>query len=117
MYVYSGPSLYIGCNTPNGHYSTYAPMSHLDTSEWFHCAGVFDDAARQWRVHINGSLARTYQGSGPERMNGPWTLGAAVNSNTFAGYMAEAKIWNVARTEVFHLTFIIPMPYSFNRCA
>jgi hypothetical protein len=83
---------------------TAAPVAATEVGRWVHLAGVYDAAAREQRIYVDGALA----GSGvrpisPWNATGPVTVGAALwtppaeqprLSDGWAGQIADVQVFD-----------------------
>ncbi|HVO61288.1 MAG TPA: LamG domain-containing protein [Terriglobales bacterium] len=77
-----------------------------DLKTWVHLAGVYDHTDTTYRFYRNGiHLDSVKSDLPPQPANAPWYIGAMwhVSENKmvrhFKGFIAEVRIWRVARTE------------------
>ncbi len=65
---------------------------------WTHLAGVYDDAAGEIRLYVNGTLAATAAFTDGWNATGPTTIGRAKdngsNAEFFAGQIAAARVYD-----------------------
>ena len=75
-----------------------APALASDVDAWVHLAGVFD--GDDWILYRQGVEIGRDSGSGPQSTSGvQWLLGSDGDGNeAFNGWLAEVRLWNVART-------------------
>jgi hypothetical protein len=59
LYMYiSSHQLYMGYQGTTGNQAVAVSITATDTAEWFHVAGIYDQATQQFRLHLNGSMLR-----------------------------------------------------------
>lgn len=78
----------------------------VDLKTWVHLAGVYDHATKAYSLYRNGIHLGTVKSDlPPQPVNNPWYIGAMWDVpekrmvRHFKGYIAEVRIWRVARTE------------------
>lgn len=77
------------------------PESELTLGEWLHIAGVYDGAAQESRIYLNGQLMDTHQNPTgtviPDQIAGIGRNGDE-DAGHFHGAIDDLGIWNVALT-------------------
>jgi hypothetical protein len=78
-----------------------------DLKTWVHLAGVYDHSTKTYSLYRNGiRIASAQSDVAPMPVNNSWYIGAMWSVETgkkmvrhFKGFIAEVRIWRVARTE------------------
>ncbi len=85
---------------------TVASTSSIRVDQWDHVIGVFDAAAAELRIYVNGRLSATATGAGGARTinANPVTIGNRKSGTTqhdlgFAGTLDEPRLYNKAFTD------------------
>ena len=78
----------------------------VDLKTWVHLAGVYDHTTKTYRLYRNGiHLGSEKSDLPPQPVNNPWYIGAMWHVaekkmvRHFQGFIAEVRIWRVARSE------------------
>ncbi|MFG2059756.1 LamG domain-containing protein [Micromonospora sp. NPDC048930] len=81
---------------------------------WTHLAGVYDSAAHQLKLYVNGTPESTVSGSIPAA-TGPLRIGASAGL-FWSGSLAELQVWNrvLSTTEVAGLCDPLTVGRSLN---
>ncbi len=97
--TWNGKSVFGVCNDDTR-------VRNEDMKNWVHLAGVYDHVAKTYRLYRNGTLiASADSTTAPLAVDRPWYIGAMWEEagkkmlRYFSGYIAEVRIWTVARTE------------------
>jgi hypothetical protein len=63
---------------------------------WTHLAGVYDAAAHELRLYVDGGLAGVRTGVTTWNASGPFHIGRGLSGGRFAGTVSDVRAWNRA---------------------
>ena len=102
--------------TANGAERPGIPEAELTTGEWLHIAGVYDGAARESRIYLNGQLMDTHNNpTGMVRQDQIAGIGrnGDEDASHFHGAIDDLGLWDVALTSP-QITKLIEGPTGVN---
>ena len=102
--------------TANGAERPGIPEAELTTGEWLHITGVYDGAAQESRIYLNGQLMDTHNNpTGAIRSDQIAGIGrnGDEDANYFNGAVDDLGLWDVALTSP-QITKLIEGPATVN---
>ncbi|MWA07610.1 hypothetical protein F8568_046340 [Actinomadura sp. LD22] len=75
-------------NDGGGTWQSAMSDTPLITGQWAHLTGVYDQAAKQYRLYVNGELKATAAGVTPLASGGSFQIGRSLYNGNFLNYWA-----------------------------
>ncbi len=94
-----GPGVVFGFEDSAGNNYQVVEYIQLNTGQWYHLTGVFDDTANTLSIYINGTLLKTLSSvtATPFTQNSSLLIGAKLTSaEFFDGRIREVRMFNSA---------------------